>query len=89
MDSPIGFLIKAVAGIVGGAAGAVGGAFGLGGNTGVVPASVTSGGGRDSVGGRDVVVRNDISFGRDAYSSINTNIGSSTRFANGSRTNGR
>jgi hypothetical protein len=90
MDSPIGFLIKAVAGIVGGAAGAIGGAFGLGGGGGgVVPAAVTSGGGRDSVGGRDVVVRNDISFGRDAYSSINTNIGSSTRFSNGSRTNGR
>lgn len=89
MDSPIGFLIKAIAGVVGGAAGAIGGAFGLGGNTGVVPASVTSGGGRDSVGGQDVVVRNDISFGRDAYSSINTNIGSSTRFTNGTRTSGR
>jgi len=89
MDSPIGFLIKAIAGVVGGAAGAIGGAFGLGGGGGgVVPAAVTSGNGRDSVGGR-YVVENSITFGRDAYSSINTNIGSSTRFANGSRTNGR
>ena len=89
MDSPIGFLIKAVAGIVGGAAGAVGGAFGLGSNTGVVPASVTSGGGRDSVGGRDVVIQNDISFGRDAYSSIDTTLGYNARGGGVSRTGGR
>jgi hypothetical protein len=89
MDSPIGFLIKAVAGIVGGAAGAVGGAFGLGGNTGVVPASVTSGGGRDSVGGRDVVVSNSITFGRDAASSVNTTLGASVRSATGTRITGR
>ena len=89
MDSPIGFLIKAVAGIVGGAAGAVGGAFGLGSNTGVVPASVTSGGGRDSVGGRDVVIKNDISFGRDAYSSIDTTLGYNARGGGVSRTGGR
>jgi hypothetical protein len=88
MDSPLGWLIKQVAGFIGGVAGGIGGVL-LPKNAGVVPASATSGGGRDSVGGRDVVVRNDISFGRDAYSSINTNIGSSTRFANGSRTNGR
>ena len=90
MDSPIGFLIKAIAGVVGGAAGAIGGAFGLGGGGGgVVPASVTSGGGRDSVGGRDVVVRNDISFGRDAYSSIDTTLGYHARGGGVSRTGGR
>jgi hypothetical protein len=89
MDSPIGFLIKAVAGIVGGAAGAVGGAFGLGGNTGVVPASVTSGGGRDSVGGRDFSVSNSITFGRDATSSVNTQLGGTVRANGRSRTNGR
>jgi len=90
MDSPIGFLIKAVAGIVGGAAGAVGGAFGLGGGGGgVVPASVTSGGGRDSVGGRDVVVSNSITFGRDAASSVNTTLGASVRSATGTRISGR
>jgi hypothetical protein len=89
MDSPIGFLIKAIAGIVGGAAGAIGGAFNLGGNTGVTPAAVTSGNGRDSVGGRDVVVRNEISFGRDASSFVNTNIGGSVGTTNGGRTNTR
>lgn len=89
MDSPIGFLIKAVAGIVGGVAGAVGGAFGLGSNTGVVPASATSGGGRDSVGGRDVVVSNSITFGRDAASSVNTTLGASVRSATGTRISGR
>lgn len=89
MDSPIGFLIKAVAGIVGGAAGAVGNAFGLGGGGGVVPAAVTSGaGGRDAVGGQ-YSVSNTITFGNDAYSSINTNIGANARNSNGSRTNGR
>jgi len=89
MDSPIGFLIKAVAGIVGGAASAVGGAFGLGGGGGgVVPAAVTSGGGRDSVGGR-YVVNNQITFGRDATSSINTQIGAGARAVSATRTGGR
>jgi hypothetical protein len=76
MDSPIGFLIRAVAGIVGGAAGAVGGAFGLGkGGGGVVPASVTSGAGRDSVGGRDI--RNEISVnldGKKVAESVSTRL---------------
>lgn len=89
MDSPIGFLIKAIAGLVGGAAGAVGNAFGLGGGGGVVPAAVTSGaGGRDAVGGQ-YSVSTSITFGNDAYSSINTNIGANARNSNGSRTNGR
>jgi hypothetical protein len=89
MDSPIGFLIKAIAGIVGGAAGAVGGAFGLSGSTSVVPASVTSGGGRDTIGGRDVAIQNNISFGRDAYSSIDTTLGYNARGGGVSRTGGR
>ncbi len=76
MDSPIGFLIKAIAGVVGGAAGAIGGAFGLGGGgRGVVPASVTSGGGRDSVGGRDI--RNEISVnldGKKVAESVSTRL---------------
>jgi phage-related protein len=88
MDSPIGFLIKAIAGLVGGAAGAIGGAFGLGGNTGVVPAAVTSGNGRDSVGGQ-YNVSTSVTFGNDAYSSINTNIGATARNSNGTRTGGR
>lgn len=87
MDSPIGFLIKAVAGIVGGAAGAIGGAFNLGGG-GVTPAAVTSGGGRDAVGGQ-YAVTNNITFGQDAYSSISTNIGSQTRTTGTTRTGGR
>lgn len=86
MDSPIGFLIKAVAGIVGGAAGAVGGAFGLKSGGGVMPAAVTSGDGRDSVGGRDVIVRNNIVFGNDAVSHIDTQLGRAVSYA-GSRTN--
>jgi phage-related protein len=89
MDSPIGFLIKAIAGVVGGAAGAIGAGFGLSGNTGVVPAAVTSGGGRDSVGGRDVVVSNSIIFGRDASSSVNTSIGARTSATTGTRNSGR
>ena len=88
MDSPIGFLIKAIAGLVGGAAGAIGGAFGLGGNTGVVPAAVTSGNGRDAVGGQ-YNVSTSVTFGNDAYSSINTNIGANARTSNGTRTGGR
>jgi hypothetical protein len=88
MDSPIGFLIKAIAGLVGGAAGAIGGAFNLGGNTGVVPAAVTSGSGRDSVGGQ-YNVSTSVTFGNDAYSSINTNIGATARNSNGTRTGGR
>jgi hypothetical protein len=88
MDSPIGFLIKAIAGVVGGAAGAIGGAFNLGGGGGVVPASVTSGGGRDAVGG-NYVIRNDITFGRDATSSINTQIGAGARAVSATRTGGR
>jgi hypothetical protein len=76
MDSPIGFLIKAIAGIVGNAGGAVLGAFNIAGNNAVTPASVTSGSGRDSVGGRDIVVRNNITFGRDASSSVDTVLGS-------------
>lgn len=87
MDSPIGFLIKAIAGIVGGAAGAIGGAFNLGG--GVTPAAVTSGGGRDSVGGRDFSVTNDITFGRDAYSSVSTNLGAASSASTGTRNTGR
>lgn len=63
MDSPIGFLIKAVAGIVGGAAGAIGGAFGLGKGGGVMPSPGGSGGGRDQVGGRDI--KNNISITLD------------------------
>jgi hypothetical protein len=88
MDSPIGFLIKAIAGVVGGAAGAIGGAFNLGGRGGVVPASVTSGGGRDAVGG-NYIVRNEITFGRDASSSINTQIGGNARAVSPTRTSGR
>jgi hypothetical protein len=88
MDSPIGFLIKAIAGIVGGAAGAVGGAFNLGGNTGVVPAAVTSGNGRDSVGG-NYSVNNTITFGRDATSFVNTSLGGNVGTSNGGRTNTR
>lgn len=86
MDSPIGFLIKAVAGIVGGAAGAVGGAFGLRSGSGVVGAAVTSGGGRDAVGGRDLVVNNSITFGNDAISRIDTSLGA-TVASGSSRTN--
>jgi len=86
MDSPLGFIIKAIGGIVGAAAGAVGGAFGLGGGGGVVPASVTSGNGRDSVGGRDIVVQNKITFGNDALSFIDTSLGA-TVAAGSSRTN--
>jgi hypothetical protein len=90
MDSPIGFLIRAIAGVVGGAAGAIGGAFGLGGGGGgVIPASVTSGAGRDSVGGQDLSIRNEITFGRDAVSSVNTTLGSSLRGATGTRISGR
>lgn len=89
MDSPIGFLIKAIAGVVGGAAGAIGGAFGLGSNTpAFTPATVTSGGGRDGVGG-GYVIRNDITFGRDATSSINTQIGAGARAVSATRTGGR
>jgi hypothetical protein len=86
MDSPIGFLIKAIAGIVGGVGGAALDAFGIGG--GVTPAAVTSGNGRDAVGGQ-YAVTNNITFGSDAYSSINTSIGQTTRTSNGSRTTGR
>ena len=75
MDSPIGFLIKAIAGIVGGAAGAIGGAFNLGGNKGSAIAVTSGSGGRDGVGG-NYSVQNTITFGNDAYSSISTNIGS-------------
>jgi len=88
MDSPLGWLIKQVAGFIGGVAGGIGGVL-LPKNAGVVPASATSGGGRDSVGGRDVVVRNDISFGRDAYSSIDTTLGYNARGGGVSRTGGR
>jgi hypothetical protein len=86
MDSPIGFLIKAIAGVVGGAAGAIGGAFNLGG--GMTPAAVAPGGGRDGVGG-NYVVQNTINFGRDAYSSVNTNLGDAARSVTRTRTNGR
>lgn len=76
MDSPIGFLIKAVAGIVGGAAGAIGGAFGLGGgNTSVVPARGTSGGGGSSVGARDI--KNEITVnldGKKVAESVSTRL---------------
>lgn len=78
MDSPIGFLIKAIAGIVGGAAGAVGNAFGLGGKGGVVPASVTSGGGRDSVGGRDLTITSNLYVsGQQVATAVNGPLGSS------------
>lgn len=85
MDSPIGFLIKAIAGIVGGAAGAVGDMFGLKGG-GITPAAVTSGGnGRDAVGG-NYTVRNTVVFGNDAVSHIDTKLGQSYAYG-GSRTN--
>jgi hypothetical protein len=88
MDSPIGWVIKQIAGLIGGAAGVVGNSFGLGGNGGVTPAAVTSGNGRDGVGG-NYAVSNTITFGRDATSSISTSIGSDSRLTNGSRTGGR
>ena len=89
MDSPIGFLIKAIAGVVGGAAGAIGGAFGLGSNAPLsfAGASPSNTGSFGPPGG--YVVNNEITFGRDAASSINTQIGSSARFTNGTRTSGR
>lgn len=86
MDSPIGFLIKAIAGVVGGVAGAIGGAFNLGGGGGVMPTSATSANGRDSVGGRDVTVRNTVVFGNDAVSHIDTSLGRQYSYG-GSRTN--
>ena len=87
MDSPLGFIIKAIGGLVGAAAGAVGGAFGLGKNGGAMTTLVPANG-RDGVGG-NYAVSNSITFGNDAYSSINTNIGATARNSNGTRTNGR
>jgi hypothetical protein len=89
MDSPLGFLIKAIGGVVGAVGGAAAGAFGIGNNSTVIPSSVTSGGGRDTVGGRDVVVNNRITFGRDATSHVNTQLGGNVGTSNGSRTNTR
>ena len=89
MDSPIGFLIKAIAGVVGGAAGAIGGAFGLGSNAPLsfAGASPSNTGSFGPPGG--YVINNEINFGRDASSSVNTSIGATTRFSNGTRTGGR
>ena len=86
MDSPIGFLIKAIAGIVGGAAGAVGGAFGLGSNAPAFsPAAVNTGAGERGA----YVVNNSITFGRDAASSISTSLGNRVSSTTGTRNNGR
>ena len=75
MDSPIGFLIKAIAGIVGGVGGAVSNAFGLGGS--VTPASVTSGNGRDAVGGQYAIQTSiDVNLdGRTVAGNTNVHLG--------------
>ena len=89
MDSPIGFLIKAIAGIVGGAAGAIGGAFGLGNNStpSFAGASPSNTGSYGPAGGYNVT--NSVTFGRDAYTSVNTTLGASTRTSTGTRVGGR
>jgi phage-related protein len=89
MDSPIGFLIKAIAGVVGGAAGAIGGAFGLGKNTtpSFAGVSMANTGSYGPQGG--YIVNNQITFGRDATSSVNTSIGTRAQAATGTRNTGR
>jgi phage-related protein len=89
MDSPIGFLIKAIAGVYGAVGGAVGGALGLkdAAPMSFAGASPMNTGSFGPPGG--YVVNNQITFGRDAASSISTSIGANTRATNGSRNTGR
>lgn len=86
MDSPLGFIIKAIAGVMTAVPRALGEIL-LPKNTSVTPAAIT-GNGRDGVGG-NYTVQNNITFGQDAYSSINTNVGAATNMTNGGRTNAR
>ena len=89
MDSPLGFLIKAIGGVVGAVGGAAAGAFGL--KSTPTPsfagASPMNTGSFGPPGG--VVVRNEITFGRDATSHVNTALGGNVATSNGSRTNTR
>lgn len=89
MDSPIGFLIKAIAGVVGGAAGAIGGAFGLGKNTTPSFAGVSMANPGSYVPQGGYIVNNQITFGRDATSSVNTSIGTRAQASTGMRNTGR
>jgi hypothetical protein len=86
MDSPLGFIIKAIVGVMTTVPRALGEVLLPKNNGGLTPAAAMSTGAGERGG---VIVRNDITFGRDATSSINTQIGAGARAVSATRTGGR
>ena len=88
MDSPLGFIIKAIGGVVGAVGGAAANAFGLT-STPAPSFAGASPSNTGSFGPSGYSVNNTVTFGRDAYTSVNTTLGASTRTSTGTRTSGR
>ena len=87
MDSPLGWLIKAVAGFVGGVAGGIGDILNPKQTPSLTPSAVAPG--TNFGGPSGYSVSNNISFGNDAYSSIDTKLGAAARTSTGTRVGGR